>query len=56
MNNSGDVMVRLVQDTQVTYKAFLKPITFLSKSLVTFGMGLYFMLNISWKLTLFVIL
>lgn len=54
-NNSGDVMVKLVQDTQVTVQGFLKPITFLAKSLVTFGMGLYFMININWKLTLFVI-
>lgn len=53
--DSGDMMIRLVQDTQVTVEGFLKPITYLSKSIITFGMGMYFMISIDWRLTLFVL-
>ncbi|MDI3547760.1 MAG: ATP-binding cassette, subfamily bacterial [Halanaerobiales bacterium] len=53
---SGELMARMVEDTQVAVGGFLRPIIFLSKSMVSFFFGVYFMLSIDRRLTVLILL
>lgn len=54
--NTGDMLVRLTEDSKITIAGFLKPLTFLARSSLTFGLGLYFMLRLEWRLTVIILL
>lgn len=50
-NTSGDMLIRLVQDSSVTVDGILKPITFITLNVFQFILGFYFISTINWKIT-----
>lgn len=50
--SSGEVLTRLIDDSNITIEGFLQPITLIVRSVFSFVMGLYMMISISFKVTL----
>lgn len=50
--SSGEVLTRLIDDSDITIEGFLQPITLIVKSVFSFAIGLYMMISISFKVTL----
>ncbi len=50
----GDVAADILKDTEITIAQFLKPVVYVTQSIVSFTIGLLFMLSIDWRMTLFV--
>ncbi len=51
---AGDLAADLLKDSEITTGTFLKPITYISNSIMKFCIGLILMLSIDWRMTLFV--
>lgn len=50
--SSGEVLTRLIDDSNITIEGFLQPITLIVKSVFSFVIGIYMMISISVKVTL----
>lgn len=54
-NNSGDIMLRLIQDSEITVEGVLTPIIFLTLNVFQFILGFYFISSISVAVALWMI-
>lgn len=54
-NNSGDIMIRLIQDSEVTVEGILSPIIFLTLNVFQFIFGFYFISSISMTIALWML-
>lgn len=54
-NNSGDIMLRLIQDSEITVEGVLTPIIFITLNVFQFILGFYFISSISVTVALWMI-
>lgn len=54
-NNTSDLMVRLIEDSEITVSGMLKPLTFIIRDILIFIFGFYYMSRIDLQITLIMV-